>query len=371
MARRFIIERYVIRESVQNSLAVIAVLVLIYISNRFVRYLAEAAAGELDSGVIFELLALKVTANIVVLLPLAVFLGVLLALGRLYRDSEVIAMHAGGVGVPYLARAIGVMGCAFAVLVAVLSMVIAPMAANSVDDLTRRARSDSEVTGLYPGQFKDFGDGDHIIYVRDINADKSEMTGVFVQMRGPTGVDIVYAESGKQFIESRTGDRFMVLGNGYRYEGAPGDADFVIHAFEKHGVRIKKKTADAVERKLESMTVGELLSGSTVAHVAELQWRVSMPIAAVLLAVLAVPLSRTSPGGGRFAKIFTAVLVYFLYSNVLSILYKAVERGDLSPYVGVWPAHLVLAIAVGLLISRGSLGRRMRILRFGRRASVS
>lgn len=364
MSKHFIIERYLIRETLQNFAAVIAILVLIYLSNRFVRYLADAASGELDSAVIFELLALKMTANVVVLLPLALYVGVLLALGRLYRDSEIIALAAGGVGIMRVARAMGVMGLGFALIVGLFSLVIAPMAAHKADQLTERARNDSDVTGLYPGRFKDFGGGEHIIYVRDISPDRSEMTSVFVQMRSPTGLDIVFAEAGRQFLETRTGDRFMVLTNGYRYEGKPGQADFTRHEFEKHGVRIKKKAADAAARKLESMSAGQLLAAGGVAHYAELQWRVSMPIATVLLVVLAVPLARASPRAGKFGKVFAGILIYFIYSNVLSISYKAVERGELHPLIGVWPAHLLMLAIVAFMLARDN---GMRLPRLGRR----
>jgi lipopolysaccharide export system permease protein len=354
--RRFIIERYIIREALANFFAVVAVLLLIYLSNRFVRYLAEAAAGELDSGVILELLLLKLTANSVILLPLSMYLGILLALGRFHRDNEIIALQAGGVGNRHLVRAVVSLSLVFAMGVGAMSMWVAPLAADNVAELTRKARNDSDVTGLYPGRFKEFGGGDHIIYVREVSASRAELTDVFVQMRRDDGLDIVYAKTGRQFIESRTGDRFMVLSDGHRYEGSPGSADFVVHAFETHGVRIKKKVGEAAERQLESMSMGELLDGGSHTHFAELQWRISMPLAAVLLAVLAVPLARTSPRSGKYGKLFTAVLVYFVYSNCLSIAQKAVERGELDPFIGVWPVHGIMAIAVAIVLFTSSGG---------------
>lgn len=366
--QRFILERYLIRESLQNALAVIAVLMLIYVSNRFVRYLAEAAAGDLDSGVILELLLLKLVSSVVVLLPLSLYLGVLLAMGRLYRDSEVVAMHAGGVGMGHLLRGVGTLGLLFAAAVSGLSLVMAPLAAERAAELTVQARNDSEVTGLYPGRFRDFGAGDHIIYVQDIAANRSQMRDVFVQVRRGADLDIVNAESAYQFIESRTGDRFMVLENGYRYEGAPGSADFVVHRFERHGVRIRQRDEGAAYRRLETMTLGELLDGDEHTHQAELQWRVSLPLSALLLSVLAVPLARTSPRSGKYGKLFTAVLIYFIYSNFTTVAQKAVERGDLDPHIGVWPVHAALALAIAAMLfsMSGGLGR-LRMARLARR----
>ncbi len=353
----FIIERYIIKEALQNFLAVVAVLLLIYLSNRFVRYLADAAAGEIDSGVIFQLLMLKLTANSVILLPLALYLGILLALGRLYRDSEIIALQAGGIGIGRLVRAAGFLSVLFAVAIGAMSMYVAPLASQQAEELTQQAKNDSDVTGLRPGRFKEFSGGDRIIYVRDVSPTKANLTDVFVQMRRDDALDIVYARSGRQYIEAKTGDRFMVLNDGYRYEGRPGDADFTVHTFETHGVRIKKKTELAVRQRREAMSMAELLDEGDFTHLAELQWRISMPLSAIALGILAVPLAKTSPRGGKYGRLFTAVLIYFVYSNFLSIAQKAVERGELSPSIGVWPVHFVMAIAIAitLLIASGRL----------------
>ncbi|MBT6277440.1 MAG: LPS export ABC transporter permease LptF [Chromatiales bacterium] len=366
--QRFIIERYLIRETLQNFLAVISILLLIYISNRFVRYLAEAAAGELDSGVILELLVLKLTTNSIVLLPLSLFIGVLLAMGRFYRDSEIIAMQAGGVGVQRLLRGIGALSVVFALLIGFMSNYVAPMAAASAAEVTLQARNDSEVTGLRPGQFKDFGKGDQIIYLQDATADRSVLHNVFVQVRRPDGLDIVFAESASVIAHKSTGDRFMVLGNGYRYEGQPGTADFVVHQFESHGVRIRKQTAKAGIADDEQLSLSALWQGGTHQHAAELQWRISLSLSAILLSLLAVPLARTSSRSGKYGKLFTAVLIYFVYINLMTVARKAVERGELSSYIGIWPVHLGMAaiVLVMLFSMSGGLARMDLWRRFGR-----
>ena len=349
--RRFILERYVIRETLQNFFAVITVLLLIYISNRFVRFLAEAAAGDLDSGVILELLGLKLLANSVLLLPLSLYVGVLLALGRMYRDSEVVSMHAGGVSITRIIRAVAVLGFVFALLTGAMSLYIAPSASERADAVTRQARTDSEVSGFYPGRFKEFSGGDQILYAEQVAPGRNRMETVFVQVRRAGALDIVFAESAHQYVDAKTGHRFMVLEKGYRYEGEPGSADFVVHQFEKHGVRIRKReNTGGSYRSLEQLSLGELLTASSHAHLAELQWRISVPVSAFVLALLAVPLARTSPRQGKFGKLFIAILIYFVYTNCMSISQKAVERGDLSPLIGVWPVHIVMLLAVAFLV---------------------
>ncbi|MEM7407164.1 MAG: LPS export ABC transporter permease LptF [Pseudomonadota bacterium] len=354
--RKYIIERYVAREALLNFLAVISVLLLIYVSNRFIRFLAEAAAGDIDSQVILELLVLKLTANSVLLLPLALYVGVLLALGRLYRDSEVVAMHAGGIGFTTLLRAIGALAVVFAGLTAILSLYVAPAAAERADSLTSEARSDSEMTGLYPGRFKEFSDGDQIIYAEDVAVGQNRMETVFVQVRRDNALDLVFARTAHQFLDSTTGDRFMVLESGYRYEGHPGAPNFVIHEFKTHGVRIRKREVSEEYRPLEVLSLTELLASDTYTHLAELQWRLSVPISAFVLALLAVPLSRTSSREGKYGKLFVAVLIYFIYTNLMSISQKAVERGELTPLVGVWPVHVLMLLVVLCMVFVASGG---------------
>lgn len=348
--RRYILERYVVRETLQNFFAVIMILLLIYISNRFVRFLAEAAAGDLDSGVILELLGLKLLANSVLLLPLSLYVGVLLGLGRMYRDSEIVSMHAGGVSITRVLRAVGALGFAFALFTGAMSLYVAPSASEQADAVTRQARNDSEVTGLYPGRFKEFSDGDQIIYAEEVTPGHNRMDTVFVQVRREDELDIVFAQSAYQYVDARTGHRFMVLERGHRYEGQPGSADFVVHQFEKHGVRIRKREEGSSYRRLEHLSIHELLAESSHAHLAELQWRLSVPISAFVLALLAVPLARTSPRQGKFGKLFIAVLIYFVYTNCMSIGQKAVERGELSPLIGIWPVHIAMLIAVATLV---------------------
>jgi lipopolysaccharide export system permease protein len=176
------------------------------------------------------------------------------------------------------------------------------------------------------------------------------MHTVFVQVRRANALDLVFARSAFQSLDPATGDRFMVLESGYRYEGKPGTAQFVVHKFEKHGVRVRKREETQAYRSLEVLSLGELLEGNTFTHFAELQWRISVPISVVVLGLLAVPLARTSPRQGKYGKLFVAVLIYFIYTNMMSIGQKAVERGDLNPLVGVWPAHLAMLLIVGVMV---------------------
>ena len=350
-----IIERYVTREILQSFAAVLAVLLLVFIANRFVRLLTEAAAGRLPGDVIAQLVIIKLTASLTVLLPMAFFFGVLLALGRLYKDSEVVAMSAGGIGLQRLSRAVATPALAFGLLVAVLSCYVSPRISAIEDSIVTRARGEAEVTGLSPGSFKEFGKG-NIVYVESIEPDRRTMRRVFVRVRRGEREELLVADRAYQSVQGRDGERFMVLEDGHRYSGRPGRRDFIVTRFERHAVRLDVVTRSKRRSSLDSIRTLDLWRSAKSTHAAELQWRISLPISVVLLAMLAVPLSRTSPRQGRYGKLFIAVVVYFVYNNGVGIAQSLIERGELSPWIGVWPVHLAVAAAATALIFSQSAG---------------
>lgn len=352
-----IIRRYLIREVLQAFAAVFAVLLIVYVSHRFVRYLGDAAAGKIASDLLFELMALKLAANLVLLVPLSLYIAILLALGRLYRDSEVVAMTAGGVGTVQLAREILQIGLAFALLAAVLALYVSPRAAALKDVLDQRAHEESQVSGIFAGRFKDLGGGQQVVYVEDIDPGHRRMRNVFAQVRDRGRLAVLVAKDAFLTTRGPENSRFIVMENGHRYEGNPGSVDFVITRFEQHAVRIEEGSGTAGSVGVEAMPTSRLLGRAEPRYAAELQWRLSHPLSAVLLSLLAVPLARTSTRQGKYAKLFTAVLVYFVYNNLLGIAQKLVERGDLSAAVGVWPVHLGLAALTTVLLFYHSTGR--------------
>jgi lipopolysaccharide export system permease protein len=347
-----IIQRYLFREVSQAFAAVLVVLLLVFLSHRFVGFLTEAAAGHIASDLIFMLLALQVAVKLSVLLPLALFVGVLLGLGRLHKDSEIVAMAAGGVGVAGLTRHIFVFAGAIGILTFVLAVFLEPRLSLVQEQVVARARGQAEVTGVVPGRFKELGEEGQVIYVQSLSDDQREMRNVFVQLNRNEQQQILVSEKAYQTVMGTSGDRFVVLEHGYRYEGQPGRADYIVTRFEKHAVRIDRIGRSEVRNRLEAKSTRELISDARPDHLAELQWRLSMPISALLLGALAVPLARTSPRQGRYAKLLLGIVVYFAYSNSLGIARKYVESGELHPWIGVWPVHIVLlTVTAWLLLS--------------------
>lgn len=345
-----ILQRYLLREVLQASAAVLAVLLVIYLSNRFASILSDAAAGQVSADLLFQLLFLKLIQNLEVLIPVALFFGILIGLGRLYNDSEIVAMLANGVGIRRIVYGVLWVSAAVAVVTFGLSVYAAPEMASAHAKLLARARGEAEISGILPGRFRELSGGERILYVEELSPDRRTMRNVFVQVREKGAQNIAVAERAYLSVIEGSGDRYIVLEDGYRYTGEPGTADYVITRFEKHAVQIDEASSAPAHVKLDSLSSFELLSAGGPADLAELQWRLSLPLSVMVLGMLAVPLSRTSPRQGKYARLFTAVVVFFIYNNAIGVSQILVERGELSPYIGIWPVHVVAASIALLLI---------------------
>ena len=348
--RTLIVQRYVIREVFQAFLAVLAILMLVYTSRVYVGYIKDAATGTLSSGLILELMALRLLGKIEFLLPLALYAAVLLSLGRLYKDSEVVAMVAGGIGLPTIARAVLWIALAMGALATVLALFITPKLAIKEADIVARAKEESQITGIYPGRFNVFKRGDLTVYAQSLAPDGNGMHDVFIQYRNLGEEHVYVADYAYQEQIGAQGQRYIVLEKGHRYSGLPGEVDYEITEFDSHAVLVDIGKARASYRKHDVYSTEELIESDIQLDKAELHRRFSLPVSTVILAMLAVPLARTSPRHGKYAKLFTGFLIYFAYNNCIGMFQKFVERGELHPGIGAWPVHLFMLVVVFALL---------------------
>ncbi|MEO6696398.1 MAG: LPS export ABC transporter permease LptF, partial [Gammaproteobacteria bacterium] len=344
-----IIDRYLIKEVTLTLLAVMPVLLLIFLSNRFVQYLAEAAAGKLPSDVLWALLAFRSISVLSLLLPLAFFLSVVLALGRFYKDSEMTVLAACGVSPLRIVQTVGVAGLVMALLVAALTFYIEPWANGQTNQIRKRAEATSETKIITPGRFKESRQGDHILYVEGLSPDLGKMHNIFIQSRHGDTVNILSSENGYQYLDKQTGDQYVVLENGNRYEWTPGGGNFKLIKYAKYTVRIEQKDIPVQHTLREVAGVNPLLQAMGQDARAELQWRLSLPFSMVVLAVLGALLARTTPRQGRFGKLFIAVLVYVIYVNLMTVARSWVENAVAPSLFGMWWVHGIALIVVTVL----------------------
>ena len=356
-----IIERYLYREVLRTCAAALAVLVLVYGSDRFTRFLDDAAAGLVSADLILRILSLKLVENLPVLLPLALYVAVLIGLGRLYRDSEIIALGASGVGIGRLSQGIFQVAAGLSIAGAALSLFVSPDMASKQRSLLEEARQKAEHRVFVPGRFKEFGGGDRVIYVGAVDSGTGRMSDVFVRLRKPYRQYVLVSGTAYQTVHSGGGGRFMVLENGHRYAGLSGETAFSVTRFERYAVRIEEEPKETFVRRGKTLATMDLVGSGDPRDAAELQRRLSAAISIVLLGMLAVPLARTSPREGRHARLFVAIVVYFIYTNTASVFERLLERGAVPAFVGVWPVHAAMALVVlALLFNQTSGGWRLR-----------
>lgn len=346
-----LISRYIFRESLGTTVIVMAVLLVILMSNAFAEILGEAATEILPRDAVFIVFALTFLRYVTLLAPIALLLGVLLALARLNRDSEMAALAACGVGTAALLRPIGVLSVLASATVAWLALYQAPAASSEIEAIKFQAREQMEIGALVPGSFTTTHAGSTVFYVRESEGDR--LRGIFWQTESDDGVVVVVADEGQRLQDPETGEISLLLGRGTRYEGVPGDADFFVAEFEGARMPIPVDVDEFVEA-IDAKPTSALVASDQPEDRAELEWRIAAPLSTLLLVLLAVPLSRTSPREGRYARVGVGLLLYMIYTNTLSISRVWVERGIAPDWLGTWWVHIVLALLVTFLLLRSS-----------------
>lgn len=361
-----IIFRYLSRELLAALSAITGILLLIFVSNEFVRYLAHAATGKFSGGTVLRLMAIEIPHLIGILLPLGLFLGILFTYGRLYADNEMTVLSACGLSRTKLTYLTLPVVAFVMIIVACLSLWITPQLLVYREQLLAQTGTAMELDTALPGRFQEANDGQQVFYVQSIAADRQHMENIFIaQMSNSNNKTnpsitpwlILSAEAGHQMIDPKTGDRFFVATNGRRYQGTPGAKDFQIVQFSEYRTRIEKHIAD-ISNEQDAMSTFTLwhTTKDIPDVVSELQWRYSAPISALLLALLAIPLSRVKPRQGRYAALLPAVLIYIIYANFILVGRNWIEEGSLSPTLGLWWIHgLLLLVIIGVWLHQTGL----------------
>lgn len=344
-----VVDRYFAKETLSVLGSVLGVLVVIFASKHFVRYMSDAAAGELPTYLILELLGLFTLASLTLMLPFSVFLAVVLTLGRLYRDSEMVALEACGVGTPRIIKAAALLGCGVAIVVAFLSMVVAPWTEKQQYALRDLAMSESEYSMIEGGRFHEIRGGKGVLYVEGSSEGGRRMDNVFVRILEDGKLDVFTAKSGYQRTDPQTGARYLVLENGFRYEELPNHAGFRLHQYQASGIRIEQQLSTRNVDPIVARWSWELF-GSEPREIAELHWRIAMPMSCLILTMLAVPLAKARPRQGRYAKLILALLVYIAYTYSLMLGRSWLEKGIIPPEFGLWWAHAGALFLFGLLL---------------------
>jgi len=349
-----IISRYLIKEVLSSLLGVTLVLLLIFLSNQLVRYLSYAASGKIASHLLLQLMGFEIPYLLALLLPLGLYLGIILAYGRLYADSEMTVLNACGLSINRLFAITSVLAAIVAAVVVMLMLWVNPLI---IQEKGREIAQDTVIDTLRPGRFQVIGDGRRVVYVEQISRNRQRANNLFIAEEqkklndtGRPSWVVVSAASGYQAKNHDTHDNFIVSDQGYRYEGIPGQNEYKVIQFQKYAVRIPNATMSSGHQETEGIPSAQLWQDyKNPLKAAELQWRFSIGISVLVLMVLAIPLCKVRPRQGRYASLFPAMLIYIIYVNLLFVARNWVEIRIVPIYLGMWWVH-VLVLAIGILL---------------------
>lgn len=349
-----IIFRYLARDLLATTAAVAVVLLMVVMSSRFAQYLADAAEGKIDPGVIFAIMGYRIPAFLELILPLAFFLAVLLSYGRLYQDSEMVVLHACGVSQWRIAGYTLAVALAVAAAVAGLTLYLSPQGMARAEVLIDAQKTRGEFDAMEGGRFYPLRGGKGVSYAEQVGGD-GHMTNVFMveagaDAQGEPSMVIVVADSGEPKRADDGKASYLVLTHGHRYQGVPGQANFDITQFAEYGQRLTPPTPRDRPGWSDSIPTSELHGSADPRYVAALQWRYSTALLVLVVTLLALPLSRTDPRRGRYMRILPAVLLYIVYLMSLNAARRAVEAGALAPAWGLWWVHALFLAVGGVLM---------------------
>lgn len=345
-----IFRKALLRELVITALAIFFVLVGITLTTQLVRLLGQAASGAITSTGVAALLGFALVSYLSVVLSLTLFVAVLMTLTRSYRDSEMVVWFASGVSLTEWIRPVLTFAVPVVIMIAVVTMVLRPWAVANSEELRRRMDSRDDVSAVTPGVFRESRRAERVFFVEAVSGAENYVSNVFVSSVQHNRQGVMVAARG--FTETAAnGDRFLVLQDGRRYEGEPGSAEYKIYEFERYAMRIESGEARRAPTE-KGVATPDLVRDPTRRNLGELSFRLGIPVGALILALLAIPLSFVNPRAGRSMNLILALLVYMCYSNMLSIAQASIAQSRVGFAAGVFGVHAIMFLLLVVLFYR-------------------
>lgn len=354
-----ILSRYILRETLGTWLGITGVLLVILLTNQLAAVLARAAEQGFPRGVVFELVGFGTLSNLAILLPVGLLLGVVVAFGRLYQDSEMTAVLACGVARWRVHAPVILLACLVAAIVAGLTLVAAPAASARVESLRASALQAGEFAPITPGRFRSFGGGSVVLYAQSAAPDGT-LERVFVKRVRDGRYEIAVASQARHEVSADGGLHRLTLIDGERYEGVPGSREFRIVRFATNVIPVRVPSAGARLGELDAVPTRELVGSQDPERRAEFHWRIALPLMVFILAMLAVPIARLQPRQGRYARVWLAIVVYFVYFSLTSAAKVWMAKGVVPTTLGLWWVHASVIVLTLAFLFLPDLRARLR-----------
>jgi lipopolysaccharide export system permease protein len=349
-----IIERYIVKEVITTWLAVMFVLLIVVTSVEIVQFLKWFLKGELTTSTVLPLFINSQLKVMVLLIPVSLFLGMLLALSRLYMDSEMTAMMSGGIGPKHWFRAMLVVALPISLMVLLMMLYMRPWVALQRADINADIRKVSIISTFVAGRFNRTPDGEAVIYMEDISKDGKYMSNIFQRFNkdGSTHIDLA---SAAKSVTHDTGLDYISFEQGHHYIGSPGESDYQIIEYSEYGVLVPAPKDRSYPLRVQALSTKELWNSDKPEHKAELDWRISLPFATLIIVMMALPLSQTTPRGGRYSQLALGILLYLVYSNLLGVGQAWISKGIVPYWIGTSWVHVLGAVTLYILLRRAGL----------------
>jgi lipopolysaccharide export system permease protein len=339
-----ILRRYIISEILKPAAAILIVLVIIFASYCAVTYLAQAVAGSLPPGTVGLLILLRIGMALEILLPTTFYLSVIIALGRLYKDSEMTALSACGVGMADVLKPVVMLSLPLAALAGCASLYIRPEAYEKIYQIQDQAQAQFDISRLEADHFLDIGNGKYIFFAEEIGSKQDGAQQVFIRVEEGDSRQVIQARRMVQGEADRSGQRMLYFRDGTLYEFPLSGQGGKITRFQQAEYPMPAENSAASRYRRKAASTVQLIGSPRLEDIAELQWRLSTPLSTFLLAVLAVPLSKSNPRRGKYAKLGVAIIIFAFYYQMFVIAKTWVEKSQVPPPVGIWWVPLLLAL---------------------------
>ena len=346
-----IFQRALRRELISTAGAVFTTLFTITITVMLIRILGQAAGGKIASEDVVALIGFASLNYLPIILILTGFVSVLLVVTRSYQDSEMVVWFASGLSLARWIRPVLSFGLPIVALTALLSFVATPWANRNSAEFQERFEKREDISKVSPGKFQESASSDRVFFVEGIAGDSTRVKNVFVNTQQGDRTSIVAAKEGTVEFDAH-GDKFLVMNDGRRYDGMPGQADFRVMEFERYGVLVSRQSQALVgDKSARALPTSALLENFNNFNQGEFLWRCALPLMCLLLMLLAIPLGFVNPRAGRSANLLIALLLFVVYSNMVSVLQATGVQQRVSLAVAWWPTHLAAALTVFMLFS--------------------
>ena len=336
-----ILNRYLIKEILQAFIATLLILLLIIVGNTVARLLGDVSDGQLPADALAILVLVGSIKGAIQLAPIALLIGMMLAFGRMYKDNEVSALHASGVGPSQFFKSIFILLFPLTILLSILVLHTLPLLESTRQNITNEIKQRPESSGIPVGEFMHSRSGGKTftIFVETLDEKNVVMKNFFMQTENKDETQVMMAEQALLFIDKTSGERVLQINNGSRYDQEKSDNTFSIFTFSEHGIRVPSLTTNT-NQKLSAESTLSLLKSTDIEKQAELHWRFGIILSAPIMALLAFPLSYTTPRQGRFGKLALGILLYALYANLLITGKSMLEDEKIPAILGLWWVHI-------------------------------